>query len=214
MRSKSLVLLALALGCGLVASIGISQVMDRRHAADAPAAETEPVFVAGTDINYNDQVTPEKIKVEEWPKDKIHPDACARWIRSKASAAHKIFAGEQIRSGKLMGSDGVGSAGNKIPAGYRVVSVRVDSVTGASGLILPNDRVDVLVYLARNPGTGIDETSTKTILQDVRVFAVDTQFERKQGDSEPAVAAKTISLLVTPARPKRSRWPLKWARFG
>ena len=32
MRSKSIVLLALALGCGLVASIGISQVMDRHNA--------------------------------------------------------------------------------------------------------------------------------------------------------------------------------------
>lgn len=102
-----------------------------------------------------------------------------------------------------MGSDGYASSTNKIPPGYRVVSVRVDAVTGASGLILPNDRVDVLVYLARNPATGINETSTKTILQDVRVFAVDTQFERKQGHDEPAIAAKTISLLVTPAQAEK-----------
>ena len=31
MRSKSIILVALALGCGLVASIGISQIMDARN---------------------------------------------------------------------------------------------------------------------------------------------------------------------------------------
>ncbi len=148
MRSKSLVLLGLALGCGLVASIGISQVMDRRNVSDAPAAETEPVFVAAVDINFNDEVTKERIRVEEWPKDKVYPDALRTLDQIKGQrAAHKFFAGEQIRSGKLMGAEGMVSATGKIPAGYRVVAVRVDAVTGAAGLILPNDRVDVLVYL-------------------------------------------------------------------
>ncbi len=204
MRSKSIVLLALALGCGLVASIGISQVMDRRNAGDAPTAETEPVFVAAVDINFNDEVTKEKLRVEEWPKDKIYADALRTLDQIKGQrTAHKMFAGEQIRADKLMGTDGFVSGSGKIPAGYRVVSVRVDAVTGASGLILPNDRVDVLVYLARNPGAGIEETSTKTFLQDVRVFAVDTQFERRKGTDEPAIAAKTISLLVTPAQAEK-----------
>ena len=45
MRSKSIVLLLLALACGLVASIGISQVMERRKRASA-APESEPVIVA------------------------------------------------------------------------------------------------------------------------------------------------------------------------
>ena len=171
---------------------------------DAPAAETEPVFVAAVDINFNDQVTKDKLKIEEWPKDKIHADALRTLDQIKGQrAAHKIFAGEQIRGDKLMGADGQVSGSDKIPAGYRVIAVRVDAVTGAAGLILPNDRVDVLVYMARNPGIGIEETSTKTILQDVRVFAVDTQFERRKGTDEPAIAAKTISLLVTPAQAEK-----------
>ena len=178
--------------------------MDRRNAPAPAASQTEPVFVAAVNINYNDELTPDKLKLEEWPKDKIQPDALRTLDEIKGKrAAHKLFAGEQIVSGKLMGTDGFVSATGKIPKGYRVVSVRVDAVTGASGLILPNDRVDVLVYLARNPGTGITETSTRTILQDVRVFAVDTQFERKHGTDEPSIAAKTVSLLVTPAQAEK-----------
>ena len=45
MRPKSLILLLLALGCGLVASIGISQVLDRRNHHAEPAVEKEPIYV-------------------------------------------------------------------------------------------------------------------------------------------------------------------------
>ena len=41
MRPKSLILIVIALGCGLVASIGISQVMEGRSAnANSPKIQT------------------------------------------------------------------------------------------------------------------------------------------------------------------------------
>ena len=49
MRTKSVLLLMLALGCGLVASIGITQVMAKRSSG-SPAAtgETQSIFLALT----------------------------------------------------------------------------------------------------------------------------------------------------------------------
>ena len=55
MRPKSLMLLVLALGCGLVASIGISQVMDR-NAKQPTAVETTPIYVALHNINLGDPI--------------------------------------------------------------------------------------------------------------------------------------------------------------
>ena len=47
MRPKSLALLLLALGCGLVASIGITEVMAKRTAEPTGlTGETLPIFVA------------------------------------------------------------------------------------------------------------------------------------------------------------------------
>jgi pilus assembly protein CpaB len=203
MRSRSMVLLALALGCGLVASIGISQVMDRRNTAEAPAAEMEPILVASADIHYNDLLTPESVRFEEWPKGKVPPGALTTLdeLQGRRSAT-KLFAGEPILSGKLMGTDG-GGAARKIPKGYRVVSVQVDAVSGASSLILPDDRVDVLLYMSRRPGSTIEEMSTRTILHDVRVFAVDKDFERQHGNGEAVATAKTVSLLVTPEQAEK-----------
>ena len=199
MRSKSIVLLALALGCGLVASIGISQVMERRNQASTTPGETEAIFVALQDINPNDPITAQNVKIEEWPKSKVQAGAITRIEEyENKRARQKIFLGEPILAGKIIDANELNTASGKIPKGYRVVAVRVDAVSGGANLILPGDRVDVIVFLNKNSSQGIEETKTQTILQDIKVFAVDTVFQRNPGEEEPAIAAKTISLLVTP----------------
>ena len=50
MRPKSMILIVIALGCGLIASIGISQVMEKRAVEVPVVAPTESIYVALTDI--------------------------------------------------------------------------------------------------------------------------------------------------------------------
>ncbi len=68
---------------------------------------------------------------------------------------------------------------------------------------MPGDRVDVLVHLVRNASQDIQETTTRTILQNIKVFAVndvvDVEQQKDSKDKEK-MTAKTISLLVTPAQ--------------
>src|SRR3954447_10420096 len=70
MRPKSLILLALALGCGLVASIGISQVMDRNNHSQTKL-ETVPIYVAVHNINLGDPIDAKMLSLQEGPKDKV-----------------------------------------------------------------------------------------------------------------------------------------------
>ena len=56
MRAKSMVLILIALGCGLVASIAISQVMERGAGSDNAALETVQIYVATADIDVNEQL--------------------------------------------------------------------------------------------------------------------------------------------------------------
>jgi pilus assembly protein CpaB len=194
MRSKSILLLTLALGCGLIASIGISQVMDRNKKA-APTGETQAIFIALTDINPSDTLTAENIKLEEWPTGKVPAGALTKLEDVDGKRARtKLFAGEPILIGKL--GDETGASKN-IPPGYRVVAVKVDAVSSGGSLIQPGDRVDVLVHLQANPQGGIASQTTKTILKDVKVYAVDSIFVGKEHEEEIA-SAKTISLLVKP----------------
>jgi pilus assembly protein CpaB len=201
MRSRSIVLLALALGCGLVASIGISQFMDARNRG-ADLGDRQPVFVAMADINANEELTAQNIKLEEWPKAIVPSGALTKLeeVEGKRSRM-KIYAGEPILSSKLLGADEAIGAAKDIPPGYRVAYVRVDTASGSNNLILPGDRVDVLVF--RNIGTNdMRATASKIVLQDIKVFAVDTQteteFSKNKADQTEPISAKTISLLVTP----------------
>ncbi|MFO0899034.1 MAG: Flp pilus assembly protein CpaB [Pirellulales bacterium] len=204
MRPKSLMLLVLALGCGLVASVGISQVMDRKP-VQAPVGETQDVLVTVQDVTYGTPLTAEAVKLEKWPKDKVPAGALADVQKVTGRRARgKLFKGEPILEAKLLSAESGAGASTEIPAGFRVVSVKVDASTTGGSLVLPGDRVDVLVNVRANTGAGIMETSTKTILQDIRVFAVDQVYKVEAiEDQESAISAKTVSLLVTPSQAER-----------
>lgn len=199
MRAKSFILLILALGCGLVASIGINQVLASRSQPVVKAGETEPICVALADVDMFDPVSPQAIKIEQWPKDKVPAGSIAKIEDAEGRRAKtKLFAGEPLLDSKLLpkGETGAG-ASQLVPKGYRTVGVKVDMDSGLAGLIKPGDRVDVLVFVQANPQMNVTETATHTVLQNVKVFAVDSTFRNEDG-AEDAIQARTVSLVVTP----------------
>jgi pilus assembly protein CpaB len=202
MRPKSLALLLLALGCGLVASIGITEVIARRGVETAgPTGEAQSIFVALTDIGLGDTLTSQVLKLEQWPKDKVPSGAITRIEDVEGRRARtKLYAGEPVLENRLLGK-GASEQGATalIPKGYRVVPVKVDLVSGGSSLILPGDRVDVMVHFIRDNSRDILETVTRTILQDIKVFAVNDVVDlEKEKEGGRSITAKTISLLVKP----------------
>jgi len=196
MRPKSLVLLILALGCGLVASIGISEIIDSQGSQAAVATETEAILVAKIDIDRSAVLSADNLMLEDWPKDKI-PTGALRDL-SEVDGRRPVI---KITSGlplleSMIGSGEAIRAASEIPKGYRVVAVRVTDESGAN-LIRPGDRVDLQLFARRNPGLGVEKTGTWVFLQDVSVFAVNQEIS-SDADNEQAIQARTISLLVTP----------------
>ncbi|MFZ5829230.1 MAG: Flp pilus assembly protein CpaB [Planctomycetota bacterium] len=201
MRGKSLALLTLALGCGLVASIGITQVVAKRS-GDAPAlsGETTTIFVALKDLGMGDVLSPDVLRLEQWPKDKLPPGALTdiKEVEGRRTRT-RLWAGEPILESKLYGkNEVVGSLTPLIPKGYRVLGLKVDDVSATGNLIKPGERVDVLMFVERKPDKGIYETTTKTVMQDVKVFAVNDDVGMDQDRDPKTIRAKVISLLVTP----------------
>jgi pilus assembly protein CpaB len=200
MRSKTIILLVLALGCGLVASIGISQVLSRNQDAGA-TEETAAVWVALADIKSGDLLTPQTLKLEQWPKEKIPPGSLGKLeqIEGKHTRA-AIYQGEVVVEKKLRVSGT--SAADTIPTGFRAYTVQGDAMNSHGGLLHPGDRVDVLVYVNKSFGTV--ETGTKTILQDIKVFAVNDQTSPPDEKSVDAITAKTVTLLMTPSQAEKA----------
>jgi len=201
MRAKSVALLVLALGCGLVASVGVTQVMDRRNHSEE-STETATVFVAVKNVAMGEPLNATMVRPESWPKDKVPKDAITKLEDLEGRrCVTRLLAGEIIFHGKL--TDKFMGVSPSIPKGFRLITVKVDAVTGSASMILPGDRVDVLCQL-RPTGPGNPEPITRTILQYVKVFAVDAvvSLEAVDGDGK-TIPAKTVTLLVTPDQAQR-----------
>jgi pilus assembly protein CpaB len=94
-------------------------------------------------------------------------------------------------------SQGAGLLPLMIGDGMRGMSVKVDDVTGVSGFITPNSRVDVLI--AGTP-EGSQEQRSKVVLQNIRVLAIGKLIEQR--DNKP-VEVPTVTLLVNPEDAER-----------
>ena len=198
MRGKSMILIVIALGCGLVASIGISQILDGRGGG-GPKVETRKIYVAVKDVDINHVLDAETIKLEEWPVEKIPEGAVASLDEVKGLMTNqRLFSGEPIRKEKLVDPMKKGGESARIPAGYRVQAIKVKAEDVAGNLIAPGDHVDVQVYLRK--GGNIPDTITKTFLEDVRVFAINQTTSREQDEEGNKINAKTVSLLLKPAQ--------------
>jgi len=199
MRPKSLLLLALALGCGLVASIGISQVMDRNANRPQAALETTPIYVALHNINLNDPIDASMVSLQDWPKDKVPPGTISELEDIEGRRTRTmIFEGEPLLEGKLLAPGAMADPIGGIPTGYRLKTISVDAKGSVAGLLSPGDRVDIQLFVNRDPRNGVEFAMTKVILQNIRIYAVDQTVQRAQDGSESRAIARTISLLLKP----------------
>ncbi|MDA7950940.1 MAG: Flp pilus assembly protein CpaB [Pirellulaceae bacterium] len=196
MRTKPLILIVIALGCGLVASIGITEAI-RKQAGSGNDIEMVKILVAKTEISTNDDLTTENVLLEEWPKNRV-PEGALMKVEDlqKRYPNQRMYPGDPILEQKLM--DTKGDITRKIPEGFRVSPVKVTTDSGGAGLIQPGDRVDVLVYLKKSKE--IPKTETRTILGDIEVFAIDSKTIRDTDETGKQFSAKTVSLLVEPSQ--------------
>lgn len=102
--------------------------------------------------------------------------------------------------------------------GTRAISVGVDVVTGASGLIWPGDEVDLILTQnlqqqgGESPGRRV---VGETILSAVRVIAVDQQISHSGTDAAAnRVVARTVTLEVNPEQAERLAVAMQLGRIS
>ena len=94
---------------------------------------------------------------------------------------------------------------------HRAVTILVNRATSQAGLIYPGDRVDVILTVEVQDGqTRKTNTFTGTILEDIRVVAVNRQVESSVGASQGQAGRKpsrggasTVTLEVLPSEAER-----------
>ncbi len=197
MRPKSMILILVALMCGLVASIGISQVVERNSGNDKRETQTRPIFVAMREMGIGEDLNASSVKLEEWPVDKIPEGAVTDASQLEGmSPNQRLFAGEPLLLGKLVDSSLAAQTSKKIKKGFRVMSVDVDMASSVSYLIAPGDRVDVMAFSDKGA-----RAQAEVILSNIEVFAINDRVSPNiDQDAGRSMQAKTVSLLVIPSQ--------------
>lgn len=198
MRSKSMLAFALAIGCGLVAMVGVQQAL-RKKSIDMDADKVV-VYVAATEIMPGQAIDMAMLAKQKFLKTSVPKDAVLDpKLLEKRAFIVKMMPGDIVRADKL-GAEGKMGASISIPPGMRVVSISTTPTQAHSGMIQPGDRVDVMVtYKVQPPSGGRDYPETKTILGKIEVFATDAvRDSTNAADGTKGSAMKNVSLLVTP----------------
>ncbi|MBX9925146.1 MAG: Flp pilus assembly protein CpaB [Hyphomicrobiaceae bacterium] len=168
--------------------------------------DTVEVLVARTDIGMGQLATQANFRWQSWPADAVSESFVTRSRGGDAELAGSIvrspiLAGEPITAGKLVKAGQGGVLAAILPKGMRAISTRIKEETAAARLILPNDRVDViLIRRLQNKGGGGGETFVSdTLYRNVRVLAMGQQIDAKDGKKADN-GANTATLELTPVQ--------------
>jgi pilus assembly protein CpaB len=198
MKSKTVILMVVAIACGLAASYMTSRVIAERDAK--PDAEKVAVLVAKRNIGMGTLINePEKFFEEKQFVKGEEPKKAIRNVDElKNQRLNKPLSAEQfVTADDLWDKDKDGLAG-RMRKGYRAVGLNVNAQTASGGFVLPNSHVDI-VSVITEPKT--NKTSSKIILQNILVLAVDQLSSRP--DDKSAVVANTVTVEVTPEQAQR-----------
>lgn len=193
MKNKSLMLLLVAAGCGLVAMLGVQQMLS----GGKPVSKTR-ILVAKTEVEAGIQLDQTNVGFKEWPVDAI-PEGAIRTAEEFAERAlkHRAVPGQPILTSEL-GQKGEYGLGIKIPPEMRIVSLPVTATMTHSGLLRPGNFVDVSAVIETPMRGGGKRTEVKPVLQCIEVFAVGSWVVGSEESKTKAVDVKNVSFLVFP----------------
>lgn len=193
MKSKSLILMFVSLGFGLVAAIGISQVMGRGGGDGAPAITMGPVLVTVKSLEHNEELNDTNVKIENWPIE-IIPETAARSLEQIENMAvlKRMSKGLPILTEDIINKNEVAKL--PIPKGYKVVALPVAADDTLAGLLSPGDKVDV-IGIFRVTRNGETRTTSKTFLKAITVFSVGNQM-RNTGQRDGANNSSIVGVLL------------------
>lgn len=157
---------------------------------------TVRILVANRTLSQGDVLGADHLTWVEWPVTAV-PEGAYSSTQALFGEDHQdrryvtrtIEPGEPILDSRISAPNQAGTIKDKLPPGFRAVSIRVDDVTSVAGFVSVGDRVDVL--LTHSPQ---GQLVSKVFLQDVEVLAVDQIIDSERNNPQ---LARTVTILVT-----------------
>jgi pilus assembly protein CpaB len=192
MKPQAVVMLAVAVCCGLLSMLGVRHVLKRSEESRDPVVD---VVVAIGDLEPGIPLDASTARVVSVPEAIVPPGAISSLedLRDRGLKV-PVKAGDWIVASKVGGKGEFGAIA-KLPPGMATVTIPVDATTSHSGMLQAGNKIDLLLTYD-DPKVNGAHQKTITVLEFVEVFAVDAQ--TYGSEANVAGVAKTLSLLVTP----------------
>ena len=199
-NARALVMLVVATAAGLAAVVFASRWMIQQS-----STTTTKVVIASADMSLGQRVSPEMLKVSDWPAGSV-PTGTFNDVKKLEGRVLKtsLARGEPVLEAKLSPVGTVGGLSAVINEGKRAITVRVNDVIGVAGFALPGNYVDILVNTEKDNkeggGTGRDQNISKIVLEKILVLAVAQEVGRDE--TKPKVV-DAVTLEVTPEQAEK-----------
>lgn len=197
---RALLMMALAVVLGLLAVLLASHWLLRQ----TPAGKGK-IVVASTDVNLGQRLTPEMLRLAEWPAESLPQGA----LQDPAKLAGRVLKtsvlrGEPLSEAKLAPAGTLGGLSALITEGRRAITVRVNDVIGVAGFALPGNYVDIIVSTETMPDPNAprarEQSISKIVLERILVLAVAQEVSRDE--TKPKVV-NAVTLEVTPGEAEK-----------
>jgi len=199
MSFRTIIVVGLALACGLAAAVGVDQL--RSQTATAAAVGSVSVVSAAVDIPRGVMVTRDLLKLVEMPEGDI-PAGVVTDIEDALDRAVVIplLRDDLIRDGKLAAKDAGRGMAALVPTGMRAYTIMTPTIaSGVGGFILPGNKVDVVLSVTER---SLDDVtgggSATTLLQNVEILAVDQTIDAPMDNKIDPQEMRSVTLLVMP----------------
>ncbi len=178
-RNRTVLYLGAAVLAAAITAAVVAQVV-KAYQRQVEAANARPelvrTVVAVRDLYMGLPITQEDVTIEELTPEMVPLEAAFQSIDEVVGRTprERILAQEVIRTERLARRDaGIGLNAIVTP-GKRAMTVVVDTESGVAGFLQPNNFVDVIVTIKPDDESIESKWLTETILQGVKVLAVDT----------------------------------------
>jgi len=189
--------MTIALAAGLASAWMVVRYV-ARHTATGALVPVGSVVVAAVDVPVASKLTPELLKVVDWPAS-AQPQGSFERIDGVAGrvTGAALVAGEPVVEAHLSPKGATPGMASLIPPNMRAMTVPVNEVVGVGGFVHPGDLVDVITTMPVAPwgNSGPPEYRSKIVLQSIRVLAAGQQLT-SDGNKPETVPA--VTLLVSP----------------
>lgn len=197
MKSRTMLLLVVALSCGLIAAFLANQLT-------RPAEEKVEVVVAAKEVPRSTSIKPadEFFKLQAFPKEAVPPTA----LRSLDAVRNRV-ALRTLDPGQIATVRDVGEEDNftrDLPKGHLALAVRVTLDSSVAGFVQPGARVDMLCTVPHPADPRFK--FTKIFMHNMLVLAVNQDAIRTADPPRPNANPATVTLAVKPEQAEKITW--------